>query len=324
MRAFQVTALNSPPELREVPVPVPGPGEVLVRIAACGLNFADLLMIKGSYQATPEPPFTLGLEVCGTVVGHGPDGAGPAHGTRVAVYGGQGGLAEFGVFPAARCRVVPEAMASEAAAGFMVAYGTAHLALTRRARLQAGETLLVLGAAGGVGLTAVEVGHAMGARVIAVARGAAKLEQARRAGAEILIDSAEADGNGDGLRKRLKDLGGVDVVFDPVGGAAFDAAFRAVRPEGRVLVIGFASGTVPVPPLNIALVKNIDILGVNWGGYLGFDAAALDRSLDEAMAWFAEGRLAPHVSHVLPLDRAAEALALLESRAATGKVVVTP
>ncbi|SMY08562.1 NADPH:quinone oxidoreductase family protein [Flavimaricola marinus] len=318
MRAFQVTAFDTPPALQEIPMPSPGAGEVLIRIEACGLNFADLLMVKGTYQETPKPPFTLGLEICGTVIGHGPDVSAPAIGTRVAVFGGQGGLAEYGVFAAARCLAVPETMSSEIAAGFMVAYGTSHLALGRRARLQPGETLLVLGAAGGVGLTAVEIGHAMGARVIAVARGSAKLERARLAGADILLDSDDGE-----LRQRLKDLGGVDVVYDPVGGAAFDDAFRATNREGRIIVIGFASGTVPEVPLNVAMVKNIDILGVYWGGYLSFAPDVLNESLAELMQWHADGRLRPHVSHSLPLDRAAEALEMLSGRRSTGKVVVT-
>lgn len=318
MRAFQVTDFDVPPALRNVNLPDPGPGEVLLRIEACGLNFADLLMAKGTYQDTPPLPFTLGLEVCGTVEAHGPGVSAPAIGTRVAVFGGQGGLAEKGIFPADRCRPVPKAMPPEVAAGFMVAYGTSHLALTRRARLQKGETLLVLGAAGGVGLTAVEIGHAMGARVIAVARGAEKLEQARRAGADVLIDSDEG-----GLADRLKALGGVDVVYDPVGGDAFAQAMRATNREGRILVIGFASGTVPEARLNVAMVKNIDLIGVYWGGYLGFAPQVLGDSLAELMAWYAEGRLAPHISHTLPLDRAAEALDLLARRASTGKVVVT-
>ena len=319
MRAFQVTDFAAPPALRQVDRPVPGEGEVLLQIAACGLNFADLLMAKGTYQDTPSPPFTLGMEVCGTVLERGPGVTEPAIGARVAVFGGQGGLADMGVFPAARCRVVPETMPSEEAAGFMVAYGTSHLALTRRARLQPGETLVVLGAAGGVGLTAVEIGKAMGARVIAVARGADKLAVARAAGADVLIDSEAGD-----LRAALKAEGGADVVYDPVGGDAFKAAMGATNREGRIITIGFASGTVPQIPANIALVKNIDIIGFYWGGYLAFNPEALTASLAELMDWHAEGRLKPHVSHVLPLERAAEGMALMESRASTGKVVITP
>lgn len=171
MRAFRVADFIAEPALKKVDMPDPMHGQVVLRIAACGLNFADLLMAKGQYQDTPALPFTLGMEVCGTVMAHGPGVSAPPLGTRVAVFGGQGGLAEMGCFPAELCRPIPADMPDTVAAGFMVAYGTSHLALERRARLKPGETLLVLGAAGGVGLTAVEIGKAMGARVIAVARG---------------------------------------------------------------------------------------------------------------------------------------------------------
>jgi NADPH:quinone reductase len=318
MRAFQVTETGEAPVLAEIAAPVAGPGQVLVRIAACGLNFADLLMIEGRYQDTPPLPFTLGMEVCGTVESLGPGVQAPEVGTRVAVVGGKGGLAEAGVFPAAACLVVPDSMPDVVAAGFQVAYGTSHLALTRRARLKPGETLVVLGAAGGVGLTAVEVGHALGARVIAVARGAEKQAIARAAGADHVIE-AGAD-----LKAEIRALGGADVVYDPVGGAAFAAALGACNREARVLVIGFASGTVPPVPANVLLVKNIDVIGFYWGGYAAFAPAAVTASMAELMAWYAAGRLKPHVSHVLPLDRASEGLALLRDRKATGKVVITP
>ncbi len=317
MRAFQVSTFDSSPAFAEVSAPTPGTGEVLLSIAACGLNFADLLMAKGTYQDTPQPPFTLGMEVCGTVLAHGPSVVGPPIGARVAVFGGNGGLAEQGVFSAALCRVVPEAMPDTVAAGFQVAYGTSHLALTRRARLQAGETLLVLGAAGGVGLTAVEIGKALGARVIAVARGAEKLAVAKAAGADHVID-AGAD-----IKAAVRALGGADVVYDPVGGDLFAAALGACNREARVLVIGFASGTVPPVPANIILVKNITVIGLYWGGYLQFAPDVLGDSLAKVMDWYAAGRLKPHISHTLPLAQADEALKLLESRASTGKVVVT-
>jgi NADPH2:quinone reductase len=319
MRAFQVTSFDAPPALRDVDVPTPGSGEVLLDIAACGLNFADLLMAKGTYQDTPATPFTLGMEVCGTVIATGDDVTSPSIGTRVAVFGGQGGLAEKGLFPAALCRPVPYTMPDVIAAGFMVAYGTSHLALSRRARLQEGETLLVLGAAGGVGLTAVEIGKAMGATVIAVARGADKLAVAKAAGADHLIDSDTDD-----IKAAVKALGGADVIYDPVGGAAFKAALGACNREARVIIIGFASGEVPQIPANIILVKNISVIGFYWGGYLAFNPEALTESLSELMDWHAAGKLKPHISHTLPLDQAADALELMRSRKSTGKVVVTP
>lgn len=319
MRAFQITSFQAAPALRDIPAPAPAKGEVQVQIAACGLNFADLLMAKGTYQDTPPPPFTLGMEVCGTVTAQGEGVTTPAIGTRVVVFGGHGGLAEKGVFPAALCRPVPDTLRPEVAAGVMVAYGTSHLALTRRARLQPGETLLVLGAAGGVGLTAVEIGKLIGARVIAVARGADKLAVAQAAGADHLIDSDTQD-----VKSAVKALGGADVVYDPVGGDAFKAALGACKPEARVIVIGFASGDVPQVPANILLVKNISVSGFYWGGYLKFQPEALSESLSDVLGWLAEGRLSPHVSHVLPLERAAEGLDLLRSRASTGKVVILP
>ncbi|OWU86557.1 zinc-binding dehydrogenase [Oceanicola sp. 22II-s10i] len=318
MRAMVVNEIGRAAELIEVPVPRPVAGRTLVRVHACGLNFADLLMTEGKYQETPEPPFTLGMEISGVVKEADPAG-GPAVGTRVAAYGGYGGLAEFGAFPTDRLVELPEGMSHEDAAALQIAYGTSHVALDHKARLMPGETLLVLGAAGGVGLTAVEIGKLMGARVIACARGADKLEAAKAAGADHLIDARTED-----IRETVKALGGADVVYDPVGGEQFDAAFRALRPEGRMLVIGFASGTVPEVRANHMLVKNVDVLGFYWGGYLKFRPEVVTRSLAQLLAWHAEGRIKPHISNVLPLDRAAEGLALLRDRKSTGKVVITP
>ncbi|MCC1493683.1 NADPH:quinone oxidoreductase family protein [Cognatishimia sp. F0-27] len=317
MRAYRLSSHEAAPEWSDIPVPQPGAGEIRVRIAACGLNFADLLMMTGEYQATPALPFTLGMEVAGVVDAVGAEVSGFVPGDRVAVFGGQGGLAEFGCFDATRAVAIPEAMSFVDAASFQIAYGTSHLALDHRARLQPGETLLVLGAAGGVGLTAVEIGKQMGARVIACARGAEKLEIAAKAGADHGIDATEPD-----LRGALKALGGVDVVYDPVGGAQFEAAFRACRPEARILTIGFASGTVPQIKANHLLVKNISVLGVYWGGYLEFRPDVLTGSLATLMGWYEAGRIKPHVSHVLPMAEAGEGMALMRQRRSTGKVVI--
>jgi NADPH2:quinone reductase len=275
-------------------------------------------MIKGAYQDTPEPPFTLGMEVAGVVEALGPGTDGPAPGTRVAVFGGQGGLADYGCFPAARAVPLPDTMTFAEAAAFQVAYGTSHVALDHKARLQPGETLLVLGAAGGVGLTAVEIGKHMGARVIACARGADKLAVAQQAGADHLIDAAT-----DNIRDTCRALGGVDVVYDPVGGDQFTAAMRACNPEARILTIGFASGEVPQIPANHLLVKNITVMGLYWGGYLKFRPEVVTDSMSTLFGWYAAGHLRPHVSHLLPLEQAAEALELLRTRKSTGKVVVT-
>lgn len=318
MRAFYLTDHNSPPSLTDIAVPEPASGEIRLRIAACGLNFADLLMQTGTYQDTPALPFTLGMEVAGTIDALGPDVEGFKPGDRVAVFGGKGGLADYGCFPAARAVHLPDSMGWVDAAAFQIAYGTSHVALDHRARLMPGETLLVLGAAGGVGLTAVEIGKLMGARVVACARGADKLTAAKAAGADHLIDATGAD-----IRAEMKALGGADVVYDPVGGDQFQAAFRSCRPEARILTIGFASGDVPQIKANHLLVKNLSVMGLYWGGYLGFRPEVLTGSLAQLMAWHAEGRITPHVSHVLPLDRAAEGMELLRTRKSTGKVVIT-
>lgn len=288
-----------------------------MKISHCGLNFADLLMIKGTYQDTPNLPFIPGMEVCGEVVEVESDVKHVKVGDRIAAFCGDGGLAKYANIDASRCIKLPETMPSATAAGFQIAYGTSHLALTRRARLQPGETLVVLGAAGGVGLTAVEIGHAIGARVIGVARGAEKRAIAERAGADITFD-AEADD----LRDALKAAGPVHVVYDAVGGDLGEAALRSLAPEGRFLTIGFASGDVPKPRLNHLLVKNIDVIGFYWGGYLAFDPDTLRDSLSELLDWHADGRLNPHISHVLPFDQIEDGLELLRSRKATGKVVI--
>lgn len=318
MRAYQKPSPDAPAAITQIKTPEPGPGQIRVQIAACGLNFADLLMLKGQYQDTPATPFTLGMEVAGTVDALGAGVTGFERGARVAVFSGQGGLADYGCFDAARAVPLPDAMSMTDAAAFLIAYGTSHLALAHRAKMQPGETLLVLGAAGGVGLTAVEIGKLMGAAVIACARGADKLEAARKAGADHLIDAATDD-----IRQIVKDLGGADVVYDPVGGDQWQAAFRACKPEARLLPIGFASGEVPQIPANHLLVKNLSVLGVYWGGYMTFNPKAVTDSLRDLMDWYAEGRLRPHVSHILPLEEVADGLELLRSRTSTGKVVIT-
>lgn len=318
MKAFQISGFGAEPALVDAEIGAPRAGEIRVRILACGLNFADLLMAKGEYQEHPEPPVTLGMELSGVVDALGPDVTGFVAGERVMVFAGSGGLAEYGCFAVGRCMKIPEAMPFHIAAGFQVAYGTSHVALAHRALLQPGETLVVLGAAGGVGLTAVEIGRRMGARVIAVARGAEKLALARAAGAHEALDS---DGVVD-LRAEFRQRGGVDVVYDPVGGDQGAAALRSLRPEGRHLVIGFASGTVPQVAANHLLVKNLSMIGFYWGGYAAFRPAVIRSSLEALLDWYRDGGLHPHVSHRLPLTEAARGLELLRTRQATGKVVI--
>ena len=318
MRAWRCRGADSQPQLEHLGADTPGPGELLVEVRACGLNFADLLMIRGQYQETPTHPFTLGMEISGLVRAVG-DGVAIATDTRVAAFPGQGGLADYAIVSADRAVTLPEGMKYDSAAALQIAYGTSHLALDHRARLRPGETLLVLGATGGVGLTAVELGKLMGARVIAVARGADKEEIARSAGADIYLDSETAD-----LRAEVKALGGADVVYDPVGGALGEAAFRACNPEARYLLIGFASGSTPAIKPNHMLVKNIDLIGFYWGAYFKFRPEVLTRSLATLLDWHAQGRIHPHISHRLPLEQAMDGLDLLRDRAASGKVIIQP
>ena len=317
MRAWTIEQIGIKAVQKDISPPQPLSGQARIRIAACGLNFADLLMQDGTYQERPPLPFIPGMEIAGTIDALGPDTQGPALGTRVAVVAGFGGLAQSGCFALSRIIELPDTMSFTDAAAFQIAYGTSHLALDHRARLKPGETLLVFGAAGGVGLTAVELGKKMGARVIACARGADKLAVAQAAGADILIDSESPT-----LKDQLKALGGVDVVYDPVGGAGFDVALRATKPEGRLLTIGFASGQVPQIPANLLLVKNLTVIGLYFGGYLGFAPARLAESLASLFAWYADGGLKPHISHILPFDQLHEGMDLLRSRRATGKVVI--
>jgi NADPH2:quinone reductase len=317
MRAMRVHELGAGLVLDEVAVPRPGPGQVLLRVHACGVNFADTLIVKGKYQEKPDMPFAPGMEVCGTVEALGDGATGLKPGTRVAANYGSGGFADYALARAGGCVPVPETITDAQAAAFQVAYGTSHVALDYKARLQPGERLLVLGAAGGVGLTAVEIGKLMGAEVIAVARGTGRLEQARAMGADHLIDSDTAD-----IREAVLALGGADVVYDPVGGDQWKAALRACNPEARLIPIGFASGEVPQIPANILLVKNLTVIGLYWGAYYRFKPQVLAASFRQLIAWFEAGKIKPHVSHVVPLPDANRALELLESRQATGKVVV--
>lgn len=317
MRAIQVIQYDQPLEQTDIPVPDIAANEVLIRVSACALNFGDLLMIKGSYQEKPPLPFTLGMELSGTVEKCGADVTHLKVGQRVLSYAGIGGLAEYAALPADICLPIPDTMSMTDAAAFPVAYGTAHLALEYRARMQVGERLVVLGASGGVGLTGIELGKLMGAEVIAVARGAEKLRIAKETGADHLIDSETDD-----IRTSIKALGGADVVYDPVGGDQFTAAMRATNPDGRLIPLGFASGTVPQIPANHLLVKNLNVIGYWWGGYAKTNPKVLNDSLQTLLGWYAEGKIKPHVSNLLKLENATDGLDLLRTRQATGKVVV--
>ena len=317
MQAWQVPDFGKSPERVEIATPTPAKGEIVVRVEAVGLNFADMLAIQGKYQVRQTPPFIPGMELSGVVEAMGPDVEGPPPGTRVLATCPAGALAERICLPAHRLTPLPDAMGFAEAAGFPIAYGTSHLALTHTARLKPGETLFVTGAAGGVGLTAVEIGKRLGARVIASARGAERLAVAGAAGADVLIDSEAG-----GLKDRLRAEGGLNVVYDAVGGPAFDAALRACRPEGRLLAIGFASGQVPQVAANLLLVKNLTVSGFWYGGFQAHAPALVAASMARLLRWRAEGALRPHIGQVLPFDAFPEGLELLRARKATGKVVV--
>jgi NADPH2:quinone reductase len=311
MRAWQISSLATPPQIITAEIPKPAPNQTRVKVAAVGLNFADLLMAQGKYQERPPLPYIPCMEFAGSI----DSPCDLPFGTRVAGFKSHGALADYILADPASLIPLPDTMSYQQAAAFQIAYGTSHLALAHKARLQPGETLLVFGAAGGVGLTAVEIGKRMGARVVACARGA-KLEIAREAGADILIDSDAPD-----LKAQLKSIG-LDVVYDPVGGPNFTAALSACRPEGRLLTIGFASGEVPPIAANHLLVKNLSVMGLYWGGYLTFAPHILTQSLQTLFNWFAQGGLRPHISHVLPFEDYPKALDLLKTRQATGKVVI--
>jgi NADPH2:quinone reductase len=323
MKAVLCREWGGPESLRleEVASRPLSPSEVRIRVHACGVNFADTLMVAGKYQVKPEFPFTPGLEAAGEVIEVGPAVTHLRPGQRVlAVLRFGGGYADEIALNADAVVPIPDAMDYITAAAFPVAYGTSHFALTHRGHLQAGETLLVLGAAGGVGLTAVEIGKELGARVIAAAGGPEKLAVARAHGADELIDYTR-----ESIRDRLRELTGglgADVVYDPVGGDAFDQALRAVNWEARMLVIGFASGRIQSVPANLILVKNISVIGVVWGAQAARDPALVSRNLAELLRWWEKGRLKPAVAKTFPLAEAGAAMQALLSRRHAGKIVL--
>ncbi|MBL6456328.1 NADPH:quinone oxidoreductase family protein [Belnapia sp. T6] len=315
-------------QVEEVAAPVPGPGEVSIAVQAAGVSFANILAIAGQHQNRAEPPFIPGTEVAGTVLACGTGVTGLAPGQRVMAALPRGGFAEQAVARAEVTCAIPDSLGFAAATLFPTIYGTAYTALVAEARLEAGETLLVHGAAGASGLAAVQLGRALGARVIACASTPEKCRAALDAGA------AHAVAPGEFREEVLALTGGrgVDVVFDPVGGAAFTQSLRCMAPEARLLAIGFASGEIPQVPANLLLVKNIAVIGVYWGYYTGWarqpPSARARRRVAEGFAalfrLFEEERIAPLVQAEFPFDRFAEALGIVEGRAAIGKVVLTP
>jgi NADPH2:quinone reductase len=306
--------------IEEVPSPTAGPGQVVVTIKACGINFPDGLIVQGKYQTKPPLPFVPGLEVGGVIKEVGEGVTSVKAGQRVIAFTLVGGLAEEAVVGAGAVYPIPDSMSFADAGGFLVTYGTSHHALKHRAQLKPGETLLVLGAAGGVGLTAVEIGKAMGARVIAAASNAEKLALCKDYGADELINyTAEP------LRERLKAITGgkgVDVVYDPVGGELAEPAVRSLAWMGRYLVIGFAAGDIPRIPLNLLLLKSSSLVGVYWGEWRKADPEAGREAMAELLSWYAAGKLKPCISATYPLEKAADAIEQVTGRQTKGKVVV--
>jgi NADPH:quinone reductase len=317
-------AAYGPPEslvVADVPPPEAGQGEVILSTRAASLNFPDLLIIQNKYQFKPPLPFSPGSEAAGIVsaIGKGVDTVKP--GDRVMAFTTYGAFAEQVKTEARRVFPIPRGMDDVTASAFMLTYGTSDHALRDRGALVREETLLVLGAAGDVGIAAIEIGKAVGARVIACASSPEKLAVCRAHGADEVIDYARED-----LRARIRDLTsgqGVDVVYDPVGGPYTEPALRSLAWRGRLLVVGFAAGEIPKIPLNLPLLKGCAIVGVFWGDFARREPARLAESAAQLTRWFGEGRLRPHISATFPLERAAEALALLAARRVAGKIVLT-
>ncbi len=308
-------------KVEEAPTPTPKPDEVLIAVKATAVNYADSLMVAGRYQTKPDLPFSPGLETAGVVAACGQGVTRLKPGDRVMAILAYGGLAEMAVAPEAETFPIPAAMSFEEAGAFPVAYISSHVAIRWQGRLEPGETMLVLGAAGGVGLTAVEIGKAMGARVIAAASTAEKLAGARERGADDLVNYATEK-----LTDRvmaLTDGKGADVCFDPVGGDLFDAALSALGWGGRILIVGFVGGVQQIPA-NRLLVKNRAALGTSLRYFRWHAPDKLRRSVEELLGWYEEAKLKPCISHRLPLEKSVEAIRLLTDRRAYGKIVVVP
>ncbi len=322
MKAVLAKAFGPPEELalEEVPPPHAGPGEVVIKTKACGVNFFDALIVQGKYQTRPPLPFSPGGEVAGAISEVGEGVTTLEKGTRVLAFTGHGGYAEEVTVDAASVAELPAQMDFVTAAAFPITYATSYHALKDRGQLRSGETLLVLGAAGGVGLAAVEIGKIMGARVIACASSEEKLALAREHGADALINYGTS-----GLRERVREETagkGVDVVYDPVGGAYAEPALRSLAAGGRYLVIGFASGEIPKIALNLLLLKVVSMVGVFWGAFARAQPQGNAANLSELLHWYVQGRLRPHVSATFPLERYGDALEAVMKRKVLGKVVL--
>ena len=323
MKAVLCKAYGPPETLvfEEIEPPVPGPGEAVISVKAASVNFPDVLIIENKYQVKPPLPFSPGSELAGVVAAVGEGVTTVRAGDRVMAITGYGAFAEAVKADARRLLPIPPGMDFPTAAAFGLTYATSEHALVDRGALKSGETLLVLGAAGGVGLAAIEIGKILGARVIACASTDDKLAVCREHGADETINYATDD-----LRERIKTLttgAGADVVYDPVGGSYTELALRSIAWRGRLLVVGFAAGEIPKIPLNLTLLKGCSIVGVFWGDFTRREPQRFAEAMLRLGRWYAEGRLKPHISATFPLDRAPDALALMAARKVTGKVVLT-
>ena len=330
MRALLSQAPGGPDTLSvaDIPEPSPGEGELLVRVRAVGMNYPDVLIIEDKYQLKPPRPFAAGGEVAGEVIEVGAGVDGWRVGDRVIAVPGFGGLAEQIVIPARSAFRLPAERSFTEGAALLLTYATSIHALLDRGRLQSGQTVLVLGAAGGVGLAAVEIGKAVGARVIAAVSSEDKADAAREAGADVAIVYPRGPFDRDGqkaLAQQFKEAvgaAGADVIFDPVGGDYAEPALRSIGWEGRYLVVGFPAG-IPKLPLNLTLLKSCDVCGVFWGAFAMRDPAANAAHVEQLFRWWSEGRIAPKISATYPLERAGDAIRALAERRAIGKLVVT-
>ena len=324
MKAVVCTAWGLPDslEVHDVPDLVASEGEVVIDVRAAGVNFPDVLIIQGKYQVKPALPFTPGNELAGVVRAVGPGVTAVKVGDKVMAFTSAGAFAQQVVAPASALMPMPPGMDFDTAAAITLTYGTSHHAIVDRARLQRGETMLVLGAAGGVGLAAIEIGKALGARVIAAASNEEKLAVCRAHGADATINYSTED-----LRaaiKALTDGQGPDVIYDPVGGAYTEPAFRSIGWRGRYLVVGFANGEIPKLPLNLMLLKGASLLGVFWGDYVRREPQASLAAMRELLGWLAEGKIRPRISKRYALADTAHALNDMAARKVTGKIVIVP
>lgn len=323
MKAVVCREYKTPFELfiDEVADPIAGAGAIVIDVKSAGINFPDSLIVQGKYQVKPELPFIPGMEAAGVISAVGEGVTNLRVGMRVLTHPHVGAFAEKIAVPAREVFQIPDSMSFSEAAAFVHVYGTSHHALKDRAHLKAGETLLVLGAAGGVGLAAVELGKAMGARVIAAASTAEKLALCKTRGADDLIDYSRDD-----LRARIKEIThgkGIDVIYDPVGGALAEQSIRSLKRYGRYLVVGFASGEIPTLPLNLLLLKTASAVGVFWGQFVAHEAERNVENINELFAWHAQGLLHPYISASFPFEKTAEAIQHVANRKALGKVVIT-